>query len=221
MSQPRKKKEKEKIPLGPTCQPPFPFLCFAPRDADARVVAAGVHSRDTCRPSSCSVPPFTPPLALSLSARDRPRSPRQTLALPSIDAAGPSSLLAADFPAPVRAATIPCAGSFISLPVTHSPPHSALSSFLQGPRRAPPPAAASLRRDAASSPLLACITAGEARRLLLFPVRAALGPLWPRPVAPLRAAAARRRRARRVRAHARRERHRGRAPPRVKAPGWP
>ena len=52
----KKKGKRKKNPAGPHLSAALPFLCFAPRDANARVVAAGVHSRDTCRPSSCAVP---------------------------------------------------------------------------------------------------------------------------------------------------------------------
>jgi len=115
---------------------------------------------------------------------------------------------------------IPRTGSFSSPSSSDFGPHPALSPFLQGRRRAPRSAAASARRDAPPPPLLACITAGEARRLLLFPVRAFPGPLRPRSVVPPRAAAARRRRARACARALRDARRRGRAHARVKARGF-
>jgi len=108
----------------------------------------------------------------------------------------PPSSVAADSPAPVSAAAIPRLGSSLAPSSSDFGPHPALSPFLQGRRRAPPPAAASARRAAPPPPLLARSAAGEPRRHLRITVRTPPFPLWPRPIAPLRAAAARRRRAR-------------------------
>ena len=140
------------------------------------------------------MPPLPSSLApLLFSVEPRPRSPSNPNPPPPL-VPPPSSVLAADSPAPVSAAAIPRLGSSLAPSSSDFDPHPALSPFLQGRRRAPPPAAASARRAAPSPPLLARITAGEARLLLLFPVRAAPGPLRPCLAAPARAAVA-------VRAH--------------------
>ena len=102
----------------------------------------------------------------------------------------PSSVLAADSPAPVSAAPILRLGSFLASPSSDFGPHPALSPFLQGRRRAPLPAAASARRAAPPLPLLARSAAGEPRHHLCFAVRTFPGPLWPCFAVPPRAAAA-------------------------------
>ena len=124
-----------------------------------------------------------------------PRSPSNPNPPPPL-VPPPSSRRRPDSPPSVSPAPIPRTGSFSSPSSSDFGPHPALSPFLQGCRRAPRSAAASARRDAPPPPLLASITAGEARRLLLFPVRVSPWPLRPRLAPPPSAAAAASRRAR-------------------------
>ena len=163
------------------------------------------HPRLPCR--------ARPPLALILPRRHRglifPFSP-QTLAPNPHCCRSPSSAGRRDSSPPVSRGSIPRGGSFLYLLSLDSTPNPAPSASLQGRRRSSPPAAAPARRTAPSPPLLACATAGEARRLLLIPVRAAPGPLRPRSAAPPSAGAA---------ACARRAR--GRAQARGQGSPWP
>ena len=131
-------------------------------------------------------------------------SPPQTLApVPRIpiDAARPSSAAAIESLSPVSLSPIPCTGSFSAPSSTDSAPKATSSLAASGRRRSPWSAAAQRRRAARPLPLLARVTAGEARRSPLHAVRTFPGRLWPCFAALPRAAAARRRCARRVRAH--------------------
>ena len=182
----KKKKRKRKSHAGPTRQPlPLPLLCFAP---------CAARTRRRRRPSSGHVPVILASRA-SLSARppapprplapvpDRPSSP--TLAPdPLLHRRRPSSLPTADSPAPVSAASILHVGSFLASSSFDFAPNPAPSPSPQSRRRAPPSAAARRRCAAASPPLLSCITAGEAHRHHLHPVRASPGRSGPASAVP-------------------------------------
>ena len=165
------------------------------------------HPRLPCRP-------FTlPSLPLLIRIEADSRSPPQTLTLAAIAAAASSARRCRRRFAVAGERRLDSLRGELHLPPRDPFPSSLgplFLPFLQGPRRAPPPAAASLRRDAASSPLLACITAGEARLPPLHAVRARPEPLRPRPAAPPSVGAA---------ACARRAR--GRAQARGQGSPWP
>ena len=190
------------------------LFSFARRAARVVPPPAIFASRATCRPSLCSVPRLHSSLRPSLSTHDRSRSPQTLAPFPTSIAVAAELLAAVDSPSPVSAASIPRMGSFLASSSSDFAPNPAPSPSLQGRRRAGPPAAAPAHRAAPPPPFPADQPAGEARRHLRIPVRASPAPLPLRLAAPPCTAAARRRRARRAR-------RRGRAPPRVKAPGWP
>ena len=197
-TQEKKGEKKIKIPPGPTRQSlPLPLSVFASPRAAARVAAgrprhvpAILNRRATLALRSPLSFPATVFLfsSSSFSRTSRAEPP----------AATPDSLAAVDSSPPVGLPAIPHVGTSLSLSSSDSDAYPALGLAVQGRRRSPPSAAAHRRGAAASPPLLACITAGEARRLLLFPVRTSPGLLRPCLAAPARAAAAV---AARVRAH--------------------
>ena len=194
MSQPWKKKRKRKSPAGPDLSAsPSPSSLFSPaRRGTRRQSPANLVRRATCRPSSHSVPPLRSSLAPSPYPRRARPVPLQTLAesapKSAIVAAGRAPV-AADSPPSVSGSSIPRGESFFPLPSLGFAPNPAPSPSLQSRRRAPRSAAAPARRAAPPPPLLARATAGELHYHLRIAVRTPPFPLWPRPVAPLRAAA--------------------------------
>ena len=188
LSHPRKKRKKKKNPRRAhlSASPsPSSLFCSAPRRPHASPSpASNLVRRATCRSSSRSVPPLHSSLRPSLSAHYRSRSPQTLAPFPTSIAVAAELPRRPDSPSPVNAASILRVGSFLASSSFDFAPNPAPSASLQGRRCSPPPAAAPARRTAPSQPLLACATAGEARRLLLIPVRAAPGPLRPRSAAP-------------------------------------
>ena len=101
------------------------------------------------------------------------------------EALSPPRLAASAIPSPITRE-----GSFPNLCSLDSAPNPTSSLAASGRRRSPWSAAAQRRRAARPLPLLARVTAGEARRRPLHAVRTFPGPLWPCFAALPRAAAA-------------------------------
>ena len=182
------------FPAGPTRQPLHRLLslfCSARRTARVAPSPASIlapragHPRVPCHP-------FTLPLALSLSAPDRPPFSPQTLAPNPHCCRRPELLAAADSPPSGSPWPIPRTGSSLSPSSSDSGAHPALGLAVQVRRRSPRSAAAQRRRAARPLPFLACATTGEACRHLLHPVCASPAPLRLRFAALPCAAAARR-----------------------------
>ena len=157
-----------------------------PSSRPAPVILAPLASLSVALPSALSPPPRSPPLLPHVQEleQSRPATTPELRRPPRFAAAGEVLHDSA------RAPPSP------TLPSLGFAPNPATSPSLQSRRRAPRSAAAPARRAAPPPPLLARAAAGEPRRHLRITVRTPPFPLWPRPVAPLRAAAARRRRAR-------------------------